>query len=270
MSHVSYLEAKRRLDDRALNRTVLAAFADALPESPTILEVGSGTATMPERLFEWDVIESGRWIAVDSHADAIEAGRSRLAKRPDASVEGDSVTLGGFEIEFAVADAFEYAAALDSRVDAVVGSAFFDIVDAERAVSAFAPVTDLVYAPITYDGETAFEPDDSDDDDVLSWYHEHMRTRRPGGPDGGRRFREALSTVIGAGASPWEITPPYRDGEDVVIEHVLETIEGAVGEVGYDAAAWATRRRQQLEAERLCYRAANVDLVGTIGGGDNS
>ena len=270
MSHVSYLEAKRRLDDRALNRTVLAAFVDALPEDPTILEVGSGTATMPERLLEWGVIESGRWIAVDSHADAIEAGRSRLAGRSDVSVDGDSVTLGGVKIEFAVADAFEYAAGLDSRVDAVVGSAFFDIVDADRAVSALGSVTDLVYAPITYDGETAFEPGDDDDDDVLSWYHEHMRTHRPGGPDGGHRLGEALSTVIAAGPSPWKITPPYRDGETVVTGHVLETIERSVGEVGGDATAWATRRRQQLEAERLCYRAANVDLVGTIERGDSS
>jgi len=181
MSHVSYLEAKRRLDDRALNRTVLAAFADALPENPTILEVGSGTATMPERLFEWGVVGSGRWIAVDSHADAIEAGRSRLAGRSDASIDGDGVALGDLESSSPSPTPSSTRRARRS-VDAVVGSAFFDIVDAERAVSALAPATDLVYAPITYDGETAFEPDDDEDDDVLARYHEHMRTRRPGGP----------------------------------------------------------------------------------------
>lgn len=260
--HVSYLEAKRRLDDRALNRTVLAAFADALPEEPTILEVGSGTATMPERLFECGVIESGRWIAVDSHAEAIEAARSRLAGRSDASVTGDWVTIGGLEVGVAVADAFEYAAGLDGRVDAVVGSAFFDIVDAERAVSALGPITDLVYAPITYDGETAFEPDDDEDEAVLDRYETHMREYRPGGPDGAARLSATLSSVIADGSSPWIVEPPYEAGEEAVVEHIVDTVEEAVAETGYDAATWADRRRNQLSAGRLRYEAANRDLLG--------
>ncbi len=268
--HVSYLEAKRRLDDRALNRTVLAAFAGALPEAPTVLELGSGTATMPERLLEWGVIESGRWIAVDSHAEAIGTGRRRLAGRSDASVDGGSVRVGTLDIEFAVADAFEYAAGLDGRVDAVVGSAFFDIVDVERAVSALAPITDLVYAPITYDGTTTFTPADPEDDAVLDRYETHMREYRPGGPDGAARLSAALASVVADGASPWVVEPPYHAGEETVVGHVVDTVEGAVAETGYDAAAWATRRRRQLEAERLCYRAVNVDLVGTIERGDNS
>jgi SAM-dependent methyltransferase len=265
--HVSYLTAKRAVDDRALNRDVLAAFADALPAEPTVLEVGCGTATMPERLFEWGVVEAGRWIAVDTHPEAIEAARERLATRDDAvrEVEDGAIRIGDLAVETARADAFEYASRLDERVDAVVGSAFFDIVDVPKAVSAFGAVTDLVYAPITYDGATTFVPADAEDDAVLERYHEHMRSRRPGGPDGGRRLRSALASVEAAGASPWAIEPPYTVDERTVIEHVLRTIDEAVAEMGYDAGAWVDRRRRQLDAGGLRYRAANVDLLGRLG-----
>jgi SAM-dependent methyltransferase len=260
--HVSYLAAKRGLDDRALNRDVLSAFADALPAEPTVLEVGCGTATMPERLFEWGVVEAGRWVAVDTHPEAIEAGRERLATRGDATVEDGAIRIGDLAVELVRADAFEYASRVDERVDAVVGSAFFDIVDVPKAISAFGAVTDLIYAPITYDGTTTFVPGDAEDDTVLGRYHEHMRSRRPGGPNGGRLLRTALASVEAAGESPWTISPPYTTGEKTVLEHVLGTIDDAVSSMGYDAESWVRRRRRQLDARALHYRAANVDLLG--------
>jgi len=76
--HAAYLDAKRALNDRSLNRAVLDRFAAELPPEPEILEVGAGSATMVERLAEWDVIESGRWIAVDAHEAALAAGEARV------------------------------------------------------------------------------------------------------------------------------------------------------------------------------------------------
>ncbi|EMA59374.1 class I SAM-dependent methyltransferase, partial [Halorubrum kocurii] len=173
VDHPTYLDAKRELDDRSLNRDVLAAFAAELPSDPTVLEVGAGTATMVERLAEWGVVEGGRWLAVDAHEGALAAGRERIGDR-----------VGGVDVAFRVADAFEYAAATDERFDAVVGCAFFDVVDAAPAVDALAAVSPLAYAPITYDGETTLSPADPEDDAVLDAYHRHMRDYRPGGPEG--------------------------------------------------------------------------------------
>ena len=250
--HAAYLDAKRALDDRSLNRDVLDRFAVELPPEPEVLEVGAGTATMVERLADWGVIEGGRWIAVDAHEDALAAGEARI---------GDAV--GGVDVEFRAADAFEFAgeaAAAGRRFDAVVGCAFFDVVDAAPAVGALGDVAPVAYAPITYDGETRFAPPDPDEEAVLDRYHRHMREFRAGGPDGAAALsREA--TVIAEGPSPWAIEPPYESGERTVLAHLLDTVEAAVGETGYDASGWAARRRGALGDGRLRYEAANRDLL---------
>jgi len=254
--HAAYLDAKRALDDRSLNRAVLDRFAAELPPEPEILEVGAGTATMVERLADWGVIEDGRWVAVDAHEEALAAGEDRV---------GDAV--GGVGVEYRVADAFEFAsdaAAAGERFDAVVGCAFFDVVDAAPAVDAFAEVAPVAYAPITYEGETRFGPPDPDDDAVLDRYHRHMREFRPGGPDGATELARA-ATVIAEGPSPWTIEPPYEAGERTVLAHLLDTVEGAVGETGFDASEWADRRRDALRAGRLRYDAANRDLLVRLG-----
>ena len=250
--HATYLDAKRALDDRSLNRDVLDRFAAELPPEPEILEVGAGTATMVERLVDWGVIDGGRWVAVDAHEAALARGEDRIGSEVD-----------GVNVEFRAADAFEFAreaATAERRFDAVVGCAFFDVVDAAPAVDALADVAPLAYAPITYDGETRFAPSDPDDEAVLDRYHRHMREFRPGGPDGAAALAREAS-VVAEGPSPWEIEPPYESGERVVLAHLLDTVEGAVGETGYDSSDWATRRREAMRADDLRYEAANRDLL---------
>ena len=250
--HATYLDAKRALDDRSLNRSVLDRFASELPPDPDILEVGAGTATMVERFVEWDVIDGGRWVAVDAHEEALAAGEARVG-----------AAVGGVDVEYRVADAFEFAsdaANAGREFDAVVGCAFFDVVDAGPAVDALGEVAPLAYAPITYDGETRFAPPDPEEGAVIDRYHRHMRDYRAGGPDGAAALaREA--TVIAQGPSDWVIEPPYESGERTVLAHLLDTVEGAVGETGFDASDWAARRRRALEADRLRYEAANRDLL---------
>ena len=250
--HAAYLDAKRALDDRSLNGDVLDRFVAELPPEPEVLEVGAGTATMVERLADWGVVEGGQWTAVDAHEDALGAGEARI---------GDAV--GDVDVEFRAADAFEFAgeaAAAGRRFDAVVGCAFFDVVDAAPAVEALGDVAPVAYAPITYDGETRFAPPDPDDEAVLGRYHRHVREFRSGAPDGAAALaREA--TVIAEGPSPWAIEPPYESGERTVLAHLLDTVEAAVGEAGYDASDWAARRRAALGDGRLRYEAANRDLL---------
>ena len=275
---VAYLEAKRTLDDRALNGAVLSAAFDPLPAAPVVLEVGAGTATMAERLYDWGVVRAGEWIAVDSHAPSLDRGRSRLLARPDAVAIEDGVALGDLSIRLVEADAFEYASgrsidhpeapgtAVDGQAppaDLLVGCAFFDLVDADR-LSTFEAVASRLYAPITYDGTTAFEPGDPDDSAVLAAYHAHMAVFRPGSATGARALSDVLSTVECTGPSPWVVEPPYEPGEARVVDHLLGTIESAVATVGEDASAWVGRRRAQLAASELRYRAENVDVLGRL------
>ena len=267
IDHAAYLDAKRGLDDRSLNRDVLRAFADALPPEPTVLEVGAGTGTMVQRLHEWGVINAGRWVAVDTHEGAIRAGRKRIASHPDGSVDesagggGATVRLGEFTIDFRVADAFEYAASTDESFDAVVGCAFFDVVDAAPAVERLGAVAPLAYAPITYDGETTLSPADPGDEAVFDAYHRHMRAYRPGGPEGSAALARAAESIVADGPSPWVIEPPYDTDDETVLAHLLDTIETSVGETGHDAGDWASRRRATMAAGDLTYRARNRDLL---------
>ena len=267
VDHAAYLDAKRGLDDRSLNRDVLRAFADALPPEPTVLEVGAGTGTMVQRLHEWGVIEGGQWVAIDTHEEAIRAGRRRLASHPDGRTDEGAadderlIRLGDLVVDLRVGDAFEFVGSTDRRFDAVAGCAFFDVVDAEPAVERLGDVAPLAYAPITYAGETALSPVDPEDDAVLDAYHRHMREYRAGGPEGAAALARAAASVVAEGPSPWRIEPPYTTADETVLGHLLDTIERAVGETGYDASDWAARRRGALAAGELSYRARNRDLL---------
>lgn len=260
--HVTYLESKRALDDRALARGVLSRLESELPEQPTVLEVGAGTLTMVERLFEWGVVDATEWVAVDHDEAALEAGVRRLDARADTTSTAAGIRRGATHIEVVVDDAFTFAEATDRSFDLLVGCAFFDLVDLERAAASFDSVSPLVYAPITYDGRTVFEPSDREDDAVLDRYRAHMESYRDGSPDGAAELASVLESVLADEPSPWVVEPPYHPGTQVVVEHVIDTIETAVEETGYDASEWANRRRTQLDAGELRYEASNRDLLG--------
>ena len=50
-----YLEAKRVIDDAALDRSIAMSFREALPDEPTVVDLGCGTGSMLGRLMEWGV-----------------------------------------------------------------------------------------------------------------------------------------------------------------------------------------------------------------------
>ncbi|MGH2607189.1 MAG: class I SAM-dependent methyltransferase, partial [Anaerolineales bacterium] len=67
---IRYLAAKRRIDDRALNRQVWDAVWSHLgsgePGRPLrILEVGAGIGTMIERILEWTRVQAASYTALD-------------------------------------------------------------------------------------------------------------------------------------------------------------------------------------------------------------
>ena len=63
--YARYLAAKTSVDDRALNRHVLAELRRLMPAgAPQVLEVGAGLGTMVARLMDWGVVGTGG-IATD-------------------------------------------------------------------------------------------------------------------------------------------------------------------------------------------------------------
>src|SRR5579859_7742250 len=77
--YARYLAAKTTVDDRALNRPVLAELRRLMPPgAPRILEVGAGLGTMVARLTDWGVIGAGEYILLDADRSLLDDSRRWL------------------------------------------------------------------------------------------------------------------------------------------------------------------------------------------------
>jgi SAM-dependent methyltransferase len=293
-----YLEAKRSVDDRALNRGVLASFSAALraiaPE-PRVLEIGAGSGTMVERLVEWGVLHRAEYTLLDADPALLAAGRQRLstwAAGRGAHAENDGEQLRiegpGFALTLVPRAAELFAFLEDSArtpaepsFDALVACAVLDLVDVPRAL----PMLWSVLRPgapfwltINFDGESVFCPELPLDGAVWEHYHRSMDERvRDGRPAGdsktGRHLFEHLrrsgASVTASGSSDWVVFAgrngyPAREAE--FLRHILATIGAeldghpaiARGELG----AWLELRSDQIAAGELVYLAHQLDFAG--------
>lgn len=338
--HSRYLEAKRTVDDRALHRPTLDRLREALAdrdEPLRVVEVGCGTGSMLRRLLAWGVLpdevvyrgydlregaigraveELAAWTDGTGYADeagyAVEEVRDEGGVRDDLEAtrtvrlhapDGTSVTA-----TFAVADAVEVTRRTEAEYDLLVGCAFLDVVDLDRALDpllGFVP-GGLAYFPITFDGETFLAPsldgngtvDDATERAVLDVYHATMDAPdRPGGSRTGSELFEALPAagggVVAGGGSDWLVTPPYPDDEAYFLHHLVDGIEGAVREVlvdggGLDGSSgatveesaprlspetvseWADVRHRAVTEGRLTFGAHNLDVLARVGSGDRA
>src|SRR3984957_9399011 len=74
-----YLAAKTTVDDRALNRQVLAELRRLMPAgAPRVLEVGAGLGTMVARLMDWGVVGAGEYILLDTDRPLLDHSRRWL------------------------------------------------------------------------------------------------------------------------------------------------------------------------------------------------
>jgi SAM-dependent methyltransferase len=77
-----YLAAKATVDDRALNRAVLARFRDDVRarSDPRILEAGAGTAAFCRRFLSWDDLPDCTYVAVDTDPALLATARTRVLR----------------------------------------------------------------------------------------------------------------------------------------------------------------------------------------------
>lgn len=295
MNFRRYLSAKRSVDDRALNRRVEARLADELRDSDRLraVEVGAGTGSAVARLLDrpW-LPDRVRYTAVDVDERNVAAARERLPAR--AAALGYAVRRAGdrfvcsrgrrrVEVEFLTADGFEFLEGLDEPVDLAVAHAFVDLVDPGDALAAFRDALapdGVAYCPITYDGETAFEPtvDRDFEEELFEAFHRHLDAE--GDSRAGRRLLALASEdagseeeggkpeILAAGGSDWVVRP--RDGaypadERYFLHCIVDLIERAVRA---EAAVpdrrlteWADRRRDQIDDAELVYVAHQLDLL---------
>jgi SAM-dependent methyltransferase len=289
-SAVRYLQSKQPIDDRALNRHVLAElerFARSRPTTLRVLELGAGVGTMVSRLADWNVLGRAEYTLVDREGESLAAARRHLESWgtvTQSSVDAIAVEKGEqrLDVEFVRADLFEYleSASRGEKFDLVFANAVLDLTDLEptlpRIWQALAPGAGFWFT-INFDGETIFLPELDDDETIAALYHGTM-TRDAGGtraghPQTGRRLLLAIpaskARLVAAGSSDWVVFPTdgkYPGDEAYFLHHIVntvhDTLRGRPGLTGPALEQWVATRHAQADRGELVYIAHQLDVFG--------
>lgn len=296
-----YLDSKRSVDDRALNRHVLGSFSrtiESLPVTPLrVLEVGAGIGTMIERCLEWELFpDRVRYTAIDASSENIAAAHSRL--RDWASRHAFTITeraTGLFlashsqqvEIALEAVDLFELLRRDDLRAswDILIAHAFLDLFDIPGLLPDLLRVVTpagLLYFTINFDGVTILEPviDAIFDQHVLSLYHRTMDERitdgRPSGDSqAGRHLFQHLhaagADILDAGSSDWVVFAnqgAYPNDEAYFLHFIVHTIHDALrhhAEIDSQRFTdWIEQRHAQIKRGELVYIAHQLDFLARV------
>lgn len=302
VSFAEYLKAKRRVDDRSLNRLVFASIEPYLNpqqgEASHLLELGAGLGTMIERLLDWGALDGCRYTAIDSDRLLLDRVPGRLAKWSEANQGRLIETDSGLQLTGPVSSltveliAEEIGAFLERQAESghynvILAHAVMDLLHLDRVLPfikrALAP-GGHVYFTINFDGHTAFEPatDPALDRRIVDAYHDTMDRRRVDGkPAGhsqtGRRLLARLPEdgfeIVRSGASDWVIHPrggAYDQHDELVLRWILRTVEKALtGEERLEAddlREWVDQRQDQLEGGKLILIAHQIDVHARLPG----
>jgi SAM-dependent methyltransferase len=286
-AYTRYLAAKKTVDDRALNRSVLAELRRLMPRGePRILEIGAGLGTMVARLLEWQVVTAGEYVLLDVDPRLLRDSRAWLTEW--AAARGvpteplpDGLRVGDLRVRLLQAEVGSYLDAGGGEpADVLIANAFLDLVDVPTALPALLRLLvpgGVYWFTINFDGETIFSPDHPQDDHVLRAYHRSMDERvRYGRPAGESRAGRHLfghlpaagAPPLAAGSSDWVVHAgpggTYADDEATFLDCILATIQDALTH-RLDPAVltdWVATRRRQLADGELVYIAHQLDFAG--------
>jgi SAM-dependent methyltransferase len=288
--YARYLTAKTTVDDRALNRQVLAELRRLMPAgAPRVLEVGAGLGTMVARLLDWGVVGTGEYILLDADRQLLDHSRHWL--RDWAAARGlrsdplaDGLQVGDLRVRLVHAELGRYLqAAGGAPADVLIANAVLDLVDVPAILPGLLRLLvpgGVYWFTINYDGESIFEPGHPHDDQVMQAYHRDMDERvRYGRPAGesrtGRRLfghlRAAGAPALAAGSSDWVVGAGpdgnYPGDEAYFLRSILSTIQDALRSrpdrvEPADLADWLAVRGRQLAAGELVYIAHQLDFAG--------
>ena len=288
--YARFLAAKTTVDDRALNRQVLAELCRLMPAgAPRVLEVGAGLGTMVARLMDWGLINAGEYTLLDVDRQLLDDSRRWLcdwaaARGVRSDPLPDGLRVGDLRVRLVQAELGSYLeAGHRASADVLIANAVLDLVDVPAVLPGLLRLLipgGLYWFTINYDGESIFTPDHPYDDQIMRAYHRDMDERfRYGGPPGesrtGRRLFHYLRTVgapaLAAGSSDWVVSARpdrnYPDDEAYFLRSILNAFQNALrnGEERVEPARladWLAVRGRQLAAGELVYIAHQLDFAG--------
>ena len=193
--YARYLAAKTTVDDRALNRHVLAELRRLMPAgAPQVLEVGAGLGTMVARLMDWGAVGAGEYILLDADRQLLDCSRRWLcdwaaARGLRSDLLPDGLQVGDLRVRLAHAELGSYLeAAHGAPADVLIANAVLDLVDVPAVLPGLLRLLvpgGVYWFTINYDGESIFEPGHPHDDQIMQAYHRDMDERiRYGRPPG--------------------------------------------------------------------------------------
>jgi len=288
--YARYLAAKTTVDDRSLNRHVLAEMCRLLPAgAPRVLEVGAGLGTMVGRLMDWGAVGAGEYVLLDADRQLLDCSRRWLcdwaaARGLPSDLLPDGLQIGDLRVRLVHAELGRYlAAAPGAPADVLIANAVLDLVDVPAVLPGLLRLLvpgGVYWFTINYDGESIFAPGHPHDDQIMRAYHRDMDERfRYGRPAGesrtGRRLfhhlRAAGAPPLAAGSSDWVVSAGpegnYPADEAYFLRSILSTIQNALRNrqdqvEPADLAGWLAERARQLAAGELVYIAHQLDFVG--------
>ena len=287
--YARYLAAKTTVDDRALNRPVLAELRRLMPAgTPRVLEVGAGLGTMVARLMDWGAVGAGEYILLDADQQLLDGSRRWLcdwaAARGLCSVLlPDGLQLGDLRVRLVHAELGSYLeAAHEALADVLIANAVLDLVDVPTVLPGLLRLLapgGVYWFTINYDGESIFAPGHPRDDQIMQAYHrdmdERVRYGRAGESQTGRHLfhnlRAAGAPALAAGSSDWVVSAgpdgSYPGEEAYFLRSILNTIQNALRNrpdrvEPAHLADWLAVRGRQLDAGELVYVAHQLDFAG--------
>ncbi len=249
-----WLALRAPFDSRARSMALARQFATALPPSPLIVDLGSGTGANALALAPL-VGTQARFRLVDNDRALLEIARSRL---PCEAVQ---------------ADLNRDLATLFDGAHAVTASALMDLVSAPwfDALAGLAAARRLpLLFTLSVDGRHALTPADADADDdrvFAACAQDQKRDKGFGpalGPEAPHHMHERLAALgarVSLAASDWKIG---SDGYQLMLAFVADVADAASRAAPAEAAAiasWLERRQAQIDDGAVSLTVGHQDLL---------
>jgi SAM-dependent methyltransferase len=299
-SFIRFLNAKKSVDDRSLNQHVWGSLATAVKTLQEkngelkILEIGSGTGTMLQRILETRLIEKGDYTGLDISNEHLSEARNKIFTF--ASNNGYEVLDSGnshilnkeshqVRVTFKRYDLYEFLEEGQGQhsFDLLIAHAFLDLINLSRTLPhlfTLLRVGGIFYFSGNYDGAIIFEPklDPEMDDYIENHYQRSMDERITYGRITGDRLagrhlfcllRKVGAVLIDAGSSDWIVFSSdkgYRSDEAYFLHYVINSVEKTLSSSpDLDKEKflnWIQERHSQVRCGELALIAHQLDFVG--------